>query len=195
MYCLFSREIYKYDPTRKQTGVTASQTSWYQQGDGSLLLIASSKRLRESRSRDGCTWCWGGREAGRTGEAGREGEKTFFFFTCDKSRSHMGGTWPSHLTKGWIGGSQWCVQQQSSGWCAAAGGELHSMGLWADWEGISSTALYNGFPGISIPGHASLNICSTFILHVQWSVNTRDVAAALCRVNAPISVCIATWGL
>lgn len=114
MYCLFSLEIYKYDPTRKQTGVTASQTSWYQQRGGSLLLIAPSKRLRESRSRDGALRLHlmlrreGGREGGRQGEE-RKSEKDFFFFffTCDKSCSHMGGTRP-----GWIGWSQW------SGRCA-----------------------------------------------------------------------------
>lgn len=118
MYCLFFLELYKYDPTRKQTVVTASQTSWYQQGDGSLLLIASSKRLgRKSQP---------GRSAQAALDAEEEGgkekrsEKDFFFFTCDKSCSHMGGTRPSDLTKGWIGWSQWSIQQQPSRevcWC------------------------------------------------------------------------------
>jgi len=47
-YCLLSSDLNKYDPNGKQTEVTASQTSWYQQADGCLLLITPSKSLRES---------------------------------------------------------------------------------------------------------------------------------------------------
>lgn len=109
MYCLFSREPHKYDPTGRQTGVSASQTC--QQGDGSLLLMASSERLRERVAagtlRSDCTWCWGGREGGRERKNWKE---LFFFPACDKSCSHMGGTRPSDLTEGWLEWSQWSVQ-------------------------------------------------------------------------------------
>lgn len=107
---------------------TASQTFCYQQGDGCLLLIAPSKRLREKSLRSHRTWCWGGREGGkevgredwggRKGGKGGKCERDFFFFTFDKSCSHMGGTRPCDLTKRlnreW---SQWSIHQQTrSAW-------------------------------------------------------------------------------
>lgn len=108
VYCLFPLDIYKYDPSRKQTGVSASQTSWYQRGDGSLLHI-TSKRLRESCSRDAPLRLHlmlrrrrreGGREGWGRKKKKKKTQKGCFFFTRDKSCSHMGGTRPSALTKG-----------------------------------------------------------------------------------------------
>lgn len=57
---------------------------------------------------------WGGRKGGKGGKC----ERDFFFFTFDKSCSHMGGTRPCDLTKRlnreW---SQWSIHQQTrSAW-------------------------------------------------------------------------------
>lgn len=87
------------------------QTSWYQQGDGSLLLIASSKKLRESRSRDAALRLH--LMLRRRAEGGGGGSEKDFFLACDKSCSHMGGTRPRNRTKGWLEWSQWSIQQQS----------------------------------------------------------------------------------
>lgn len=65
----------------------------------------------------------GGRKGGREGGRGKEKKisKGLFFFTCDKSCSHMGGTRPSALTKGWIGWSRWAVQRGGGLVAGAAG--------------------------------------------------------------------------
>lgn len=180
MYCLFSLEIYKYDPTRKQTGVTASQTSWYQQRGGSLLLIAPSKRLRESRSRDGALrlHLMLRREGEREGGRGRKEnlKRTFFFSSSLVTKAVHIWVGPDRAELGEVSGQGGVLVYSRLQLSQAAGGETQSMGLSADCEGISSTAPYNSFSGVSILSHVSLNICSTFILQVQWSVNTTAVA-------------------
>lgn len=107
----FSTEKYKYDPSRKQTEVSASQTS---------KQAPFSSLLRESRSRDApLTPHLMLRREGRK-EGGREGEmkKRDFFSASDRSCSQMGGTGP---TEGRL--HQWRIEQ------AAAGGEARFVGI------------------------------------------------------------------
>ncbi len=174
-YCLFSREIHRYDPTRKQTVCTASQKSLYQ-GDGSPLHIASSERLRESRSPDAALRLHLMLREGAQGESGgRIKIWKGLFFTCDKSCSFMGGTRPSDLTKGWTEWSQWPVHlgnvlvgQYSSRRRRRRRRRRRAFSQW-DCEGISSAALHNRFLGVSSLSHVSLNICSTLSLHAKWA--------------------------
>lgn len=106
--------IYKYDPTRKQTGVTASPDVLVSAAPfSSLLLQRSWEKVAAGTLRSGCTWCWGG---GRKGGRKKNLKRTFFFSLVTKA-SHMGGTRPSDLTKGWIGWSQW-----AAGRCVGATG-------------------------------------------------------------------------
>lgn len=157
---------------------------------------------RKSRSRDAALrlHLMLRREGGRRGRRGREGRKKklketfffFFFFTCDKSCSHMGGTRPSDLTKGWIGWSQWSIGWGGvlpGGRRAAGGGQPQSMGLWADCDGISSTALYNGFLGVAALSPQHLQ---PFDFPAQWSVNTRTELHLHVQCMHPSSAC-APW--
>lgn len=202
MYCLFSREIYKYDPSGKQTAVTASQTSPGVSGATAACSSLLLQRGWKKKSQPGrCAQAAldaeeGGREEREEREGGEE-KKTqrdffFFFFTCDKSCSHMGGTRPSDLTKGWIGWSQWSIGWGGvlpGGRRAAGGGQPQSMGLWADCDGISSTALYNGFLGVAALSPQHLQ---PFDFPAQWSVNTRTELHLHVQCMHPSSAC-APW--
>lgn len=133
----------------------------------SLLPQRGWERVAAGTLRAGCTWCWGGREGKKEKKLKRT--SSFFFPTCDKSCSHMGGTRPSYLTKGWLWWSQWSIQ--SGGVTLYSRQQEESLSQW-DCEEISSTALYNSFLGVSFLIPVSLNICSALILQAQWSANS-----------------------
>lgn len=107
----FSTEKYKYDPSRKQTEVSASQTSQ----QGSLLLIAERKSQPGRSAHAALDAEEGGKERGRQG-GGKW--KRGFFSASDRSCSQMGGTGP---TEGRL--HQWRIEQ------AAAGGEARFVGI------------------------------------------------------------------
>lgn len=170
-----------------------SQPSWYQQGDGSLLLIASAERDRVAAGtlRSGCTWCWGGREGRRErgrGEAKKRNlKRPFFPPSSNKSCSDVGGTRPGDLTNCWIGWSQCSIQQQPSaggvpGYSGpgSGGSAPQSMGLPEDCEGISSAA-HPTIDGRRF--HSELSEPQQMQqLLVQWGANTRSCS---CSCNAP----------
>lgn len=69
---------------------------------------------------------------------------------------------------------------------AAGGGQPRSMGLWADCDGISSTALYNGFLGVAALSPQHLQ---PFDFPAQWSVNTRTELHLHVQCMHPSSAC------
>lgn len=109
----FSTEKYKYDPSRKPTEVSASQTSQ----QGSLLLIAERKSQPGRSAHAALDAEEGGKERRRQG-GGKWKRGGFFFSASDRSCSQMGGTGP---TEGRL--HQWRIEQ------AAAGGEARFVGI------------------------------------------------------------------
>lgn len=124
-YCLFSQDLHKW--TGKQTGLHCipdlllSAGRWlpsphcsFKEAERQVAPLTLHLMLRREGGKEVGREDWGGRKGGK---GGGNVKGTSFFFTCDKSCSHMGGTRPCDLTKRLNRECQWSIHQQTrSAW-------------------------------------------------------------------------------